>query len=128
MVKHTQTIRRQFADELFECVWPFCGIGAFSLNNSLIVWALWLHTIFLFFTGMSCKFLYLFTINIVFFFFFTLLRWIKEIIKKLGISILTRVLNQRSWNIIVEGTVVWEARFLLQHLKVSWWKIMSNLE
>ena len=27
MVKHTQTIRRQFADELFECVWPFCGIG-----------------------------------------------------------------------------------------------------
>ena len=28
MVKHTQTIRRQFADELFECVWPFCGIGA----------------------------------------------------------------------------------------------------
>ena len=28
MVKHTQTIRRQFADELFECVWPFCEIGA----------------------------------------------------------------------------------------------------
>ena len=28
MVKHTETIRRQFADELFECVWPFCGIGA----------------------------------------------------------------------------------------------------
>ena len=28
MVKHTQTIRRQFADELFECVWPFCDIGA----------------------------------------------------------------------------------------------------
>ena len=27
-VKHTQTICRQFADELFECVWPFCGIGA----------------------------------------------------------------------------------------------------
>ena len=27
MVKHTQTIRRQFADELFECAWPFCGIG-----------------------------------------------------------------------------------------------------
>ena len=21
-------IRRQFADELFECVWPFCGVGA----------------------------------------------------------------------------------------------------
>ena len=28
MVKHTQTIRRQFADELFECVWPFFDIGA----------------------------------------------------------------------------------------------------
>ena len=28
MAKHTQTIRRQFANELFECVWPFCGIGA----------------------------------------------------------------------------------------------------
>ena len=23
MVKHTQTIRQQFANELFECVWPF---------------------------------------------------------------------------------------------------------
>ena len=28
MAKHTQTIRRQNADELFECVWPFCEIGA----------------------------------------------------------------------------------------------------
>ena len=28
MVKHTQTIRRQFADELFECVCPFCDFGA----------------------------------------------------------------------------------------------------
>ena len=28
MVKHTQTIRRQIADESFECVWPFCEIGA----------------------------------------------------------------------------------------------------
>ena len=27
MVKHTQTIRRQFADELFQCLWPFCKIG-----------------------------------------------------------------------------------------------------
>ena len=25
---NTQTIRRQTADELFECDWPFCGIGA----------------------------------------------------------------------------------------------------
>ena len=28
MVKHTQTIRWQIAYELFECYWPFCGIGA----------------------------------------------------------------------------------------------------
>ena len=28
MVKHTQAIRRQFADKLFECVLPFCGVGA----------------------------------------------------------------------------------------------------
>ena len=28
MVKHTQTICRQIADELFECVWPFCEISA----------------------------------------------------------------------------------------------------
>ena len=33
MVKHTQTIRRQIADELFERVWPFCGIGAQRLLN-----------------------------------------------------------------------------------------------
>ena len=37
MVKHTQTIRRQFADELelFDCVWPFCGIGTYELNMFL---------------------------------------------------------------------------------------------
>ena len=28
MVKHTEKIRRQPIDELFECVWPFCGVGA----------------------------------------------------------------------------------------------------
>ena len=27
MVKYTQTIRRQIPNELFECLWPFCGIG-----------------------------------------------------------------------------------------------------
>ena len=26
MVKHTQTINRQIANELFECVWSFCEI------------------------------------------------------------------------------------------------------
>ena len=33
MVDHTQRIFRQFADELFECIWPFCGIGAWSVKN-----------------------------------------------------------------------------------------------
>ena len=28
MVKHTQTIRQQIANELFERVWPFCEIDA----------------------------------------------------------------------------------------------------
>ena len=28
MVKHIHTIRRQSADELFECAWPSYGIGA----------------------------------------------------------------------------------------------------
>ena len=27
MVKHTQAIRLQNADDLFECVQPFCGVG-----------------------------------------------------------------------------------------------------
>ena len=27
MVKNTQTIRWQIADELFVCLWPFCGVG-----------------------------------------------------------------------------------------------------
>ena len=33
MAKHTQTIRRQIAYELFDCVWPFCEIGAWRVNN-----------------------------------------------------------------------------------------------
>ena len=32
MVKHAQTIRRQFADELFECAWPFCEMIISNLN------------------------------------------------------------------------------------------------
>ena len=31
MVKDTQTIR-QFADELFECVWPICEIGTWRVK------------------------------------------------------------------------------------------------
>ena len=33
MVKHTQAIRRQIPDELFECVWPLCGVGALIVND-----------------------------------------------------------------------------------------------
>ena len=33
MAKHTQSIRRQYADELFECVWPFRGSGAYKFRN-----------------------------------------------------------------------------------------------
>ena len=33
MVKHTQAIRREIVDELFECVWPFCGVGAYRVNK-----------------------------------------------------------------------------------------------
>ena len=32
MVKHTQKVRRQIADELFEYVWPICGIGALRVK------------------------------------------------------------------------------------------------
>ena len=34
MVKHTQKIRRQTAEELLECVWPFCGVGAQRFKNA----------------------------------------------------------------------------------------------
>ena len=30
MVKHTRTICQHFDDKMFECVWPFCGIGAYK--------------------------------------------------------------------------------------------------
>ena len=33
MVKHTQTTRRQFADELFECVWPFVKLALKGLKG-----------------------------------------------------------------------------------------------
>ena len=32
MVKHTQAICRQIAEELFECVWPLCEISTWRLN------------------------------------------------------------------------------------------------
>ena len=47
MAKHTQTIHRQIANKLFQCVWPFCEIGAqrikrrilnFLLSFSAIIW------------------------------------------------------------------------------------------
>ena len=34
MVKHTQKIRRQTAEELLECVWPFWGVGAQRVKNA----------------------------------------------------------------------------------------------
>ena len=37
MVKHTQTIRRQFAGELFEFVWPFSGIGVWRVNFIFLI-------------------------------------------------------------------------------------------
>ena len=32
MVNYTPTILLQIADKLFECVWPFCGVGAWRVN------------------------------------------------------------------------------------------------
>ena len=43
MAKYTQTIRRQIADELFECVWPFCEIGAQRVKRLNILLALRQH-------------------------------------------------------------------------------------
>ena len=36
MVKHTQTIRRQIADELFECVWTFVKLALKGLDGPRI--------------------------------------------------------------------------------------------
>ena len=33
MVKHTQTIPHQTANELSECVWSFCGIGTYRFKS-----------------------------------------------------------------------------------------------
>ena len=38
MVKHIQTIRRQFGDKLFGCVWPFCGIALKRLTSTGKLW------------------------------------------------------------------------------------------
>ena len=35
MVKHTQTIRQQIAEELFECVWLFVGLAFNGLNGEM---------------------------------------------------------------------------------------------
>ena len=40
MVKHTQAIRRQKPDKLFECVWPFYGVGAKGSLKYLPNWHL----------------------------------------------------------------------------------------
>ena len=36
MVKHVQTIRGKFADELFQCVWPFMGLLLKELRVNLL--------------------------------------------------------------------------------------------
>ena len=36
MVKHTQTIYQLFEDELRECVWPGCGVGALKVKQNRI--------------------------------------------------------------------------------------------
>ena len=41
MVKHTKTIRLQFDNELFECVWPFCEIGAQRVNTYQFLFEKW---------------------------------------------------------------------------------------
>ena len=41
MVKHTQTIRRQIAEELFEYIGPFCGIGAERVKEETSVHVLY---------------------------------------------------------------------------------------
>ena len=35
MIKHTKTIFWQIADEFFEFVWPFSGVGAFRVKRIL---------------------------------------------------------------------------------------------
>ena len=47
MVKYTQTIRRITANELFECVWPFCVTGADKVNNQKRIELRLLFNIFL---------------------------------------------------------------------------------
>ena len=37
MVKHIQKYRRQIADELFECVWPFCEVAAKRVKAYLMI-------------------------------------------------------------------------------------------
>ena len=40
MVKHTQTICRPIADELFECIRPFSEIGTKRINKELKNWSI----------------------------------------------------------------------------------------
>ena len=51
MVKHTRTIRRQFDDELFECLWPFCEIGAWRVKGRYFC-----KTMFMFCRSKNCEF------------------------------------------------------------------------
>ena len=44
MVEHTQTIRRQTADKLCDCVWPFCGVCSALVLNYLEM-CYWFQTV-----------------------------------------------------------------------------------
>ena len=61
MVKHTQTIRRQIADELFECVWPFCGVALKGLSELIEFYSPWNHQRTIWWAGTA-----LFNINAIF--------------------------------------------------------------
>ena len=44
MVEHTQTTRRQTADKLCDCVWPFCGVCSALVLNYLEM-CYWFQTV-----------------------------------------------------------------------------------
>ena len=60
MVRHTQTICRDIADELFECVWPFLGLALKGLmRNAVIIY-------FSVFLGSVTNYLFLFLFLVIY--------------------------------------------------------------
>ena len=59
MVRHTQTICPDIADELFECVWPFLGLALKGLmQNAVIIY-------FSVFLGSVTNYLFLFLFLVI---------------------------------------------------------------